>query len=124
MRLNFLLILGIFFFAACAPTLTPSDSGVEGAVTIGPVCPVVQVGKPCPDKPYQAELSVLSSSSRTEVLQLRTDADGLFHQALAPGDYILQPLSPGMMPHASDIPFVVQPHVFTRIDVIYDSGIR
>ena len=124
MRLIFLLIFSIFFFAACAPTLTPSDSGVDGAVTIGPMCPVVQVGNPCPNKPYQAEISVLSSSGRTEVLQLRTNADGLFHQVLAPGVYILHPLSPGAMPHSADIPFVVQPHSFTHVEVIYDSGIR
>ena len=45
-------------FLACkseeeAPPLT---SGIEGQVLIGPMCPVVQAGTPCPDKPYQATI--------------------------------------------------------------------
>jgi hypothetical protein len=124
MNIRNFLSLVLLFFTACTPPLTPSDSGVEGRVTIGPTCPVVQVGNPCPDRPYQATLTVLSSSSRAKVIQIQTDTNGVFHGALPPGEYILHPESPGVMPHAAEIPFVVTPHQYTHVDVTYDSGIR
>jgi hypothetical protein len=93
-------------------------------VTIGPMCPVVQVGRPCPDKPYQANLTVLLSTDRSTVLRFQTDSNGNYRTFLAPGEYILMPESPGLMPHAAEIPFIVHAHQFTRVDVVYDSGIR
>jgi hypothetical protein len=122
MRLIILLTSIFIFSIACAPALPPPDSGVEGSVTIGPMCPVVQIGKPCPNKPYQAVLSIRSSTGW--VLKLQTDSQGSFHEALGPGEYVLHPESAGVMPHAADIPFTVRSHQFTRLDVIYDSGIR
>jgi hypothetical protein len=84
----------------------------------------VQINNPCPDKPYQATLTVLTADFQREVLHFQTDADGNFHVTLAPGQYILHPESPSVMPRASDIPFAVVAHQFTRVDVVYDSGIR
>lgn len=116
----------LLFVAACTPLLAPiqTDSGIVGQVTLGPTCPVVQIGNPCPDKPYQATLTVLTSLSRSRVVQFQTDSNGIFRTALAPGEYILHPESPGVMPHAAEVPFVVYEHQFTRLDVTYDSGIR
>jgi hypothetical protein len=88
------------------------------------MCPVVQIGHPCPDKPYQATLTVLLFTDRSTVLRFQTDSNGNFRSFLAPGEYILKPESPGVMPHAAEIPFVVYAHQFTRVDVAYDSGIR
>ena len=118
--------LFLLLTAACSPLLAASatDSGIMGRVTIGPVCPVVQVGNPCPDKPYQATLTVLASPSRSKVLQFQTDSNGVFQITLGPGEYILHPESPGVMPYAREVPFVVREHQFTRLDVSYDSGIR
>ncbi len=113
--------------AACSPLSVPAptDSGIEGLVTIGPMCPVMQVGVPCPDKPYQATLSVLTSDGQHQVSQFVTDPNGYFQADLAPGKYILHPESPmSGMPHARDIPFIVEAHLFTQLDVAYDSGIR
>ena len=124
MNIKYILPIVLLFFTACTPVLAPSDSGVEGRVTIGPTCPVEQVGNPCPDKPYQATLTVLTSSSNVKVIQIRSDSNGIFHADLAPGDYILRPESPGVMPHAAETPFVVMPHQFTYMDITYDSGIR
>jgi hypothetical protein len=124
MRLKILLLLFFLLYTACVPPATPTDSGIEGSVTIGPLCPVMQIGNPCPDKPYQATLTVLSSTGSSKVLQLQTATDGIYRVSLAPGKYILHPESPGVMPHAADIPFIVKPHEFTHLDVTYDSGIR
>jgi len=113
-----------FLLAACGPSSTPnSTSGVEGHVTVGPTCPVVQIDNPCPDKPYQATLSILDKRGKN-ILKFQTDANGYYHTQLAPGDYILRPESPGVMPHAPEQPFTVSPDEFTTVDVVYDSGIR
>jgi hypothetical protein len=122
MRLKLLFSLFALLFAACAPT--PIDSGIEGHVTIGPICPVMQAGNPCPDQPYQATLTVLTSISKHKVIQFESDSNGYFRVALSPGEYILHPESPNVMPRAADVPFTVEAHQFTRVDVAYDSGIR
>ena len=126
MRLKSLFLFAILILGACSPLVTPipTDSGIAGRVTIGPTCPVQQINNTCPDKAYQATLTVLASDGRDKVIQFQTDVNGYFQVALAPGQYILHPESPDVMPHAADIPFVVNAHQFTRVDVVYDSGIR
>jgi hypothetical protein len=114
----------ILLLAACLPSPAPADSGVEGQVTVGPMCPVMEIGNPCPDQPYQATLTILTTTSRHKVLRFQTDQNGFFRVALAPGAYILQPESPNVMPYASEMAFTVQAHEFTRLEVVYDSGIR
>lgn len=96
-----LAVLLLIFMPACAGiTLTPTDSGLEGQVFIGPMCPVVQVGQECPDQPYQATLTVLTTYGK-EVVRFRTDPEGRFQVPLASGDYILRPDSPGILPRAA-----------------------
>ena len=107
--------------AGLAPT--PTDSGVEGQVFIGPMCPVVQEGQECPDQPYQADLFITSTGGRV-IKRFRTESDGTFHIPLAPGEYLLHPESPNVMPFAPDYSFSVLPGRFTEIIVTYDSGIR
>ena len=107
-----------------SPTPQPDiQSGIEGTVTIGPMCPVVRIDQPCPDEPYQAELTVLDTSGN-KVTSIQSDAEGKFRIVLAPGDYILHPESPGAMPYAGDIPITVEEGIFSTVDVVYDSGIR
>ena len=104
---------------------TPTDSGVTGKALVGPMCPVMREGEECPDQPYQATITVSSLKGR-KIVQFQTDEQGNFHVPLAPGEYILHPESPDSMPFpfADDQPFVVLPGEFTRIIVLYDSGIR
>lgn len=123
MRLKYLFILTFLFSTACAPKQVISNSGIEGNVTIGPTCPVIQANNPCPDEPYQAAITILNTNQQ-KVTQFQTDANGYFHVALAPGEYTLHPESPNVMPHANDIPFTVKAGEFTKVDVAYDSGIR
>jgi hypothetical protein len=117
------LLLLFSLLAACAPQ--PSTSGIRGEVSIGPMCPVIQEGVPCPDQPYQAELTVLTTAGR-RVLRFTTDEAGKFAVNLRPGDYILHAESPdgGSMPYAEDVPFTVHPDSFTVVNVFFDSGIR
>ncbi len=123
MRNHIIFLLFVLLLTACLPTPQPSDSGIEGAVTIGPMCPVMQANKPCPDRPYQAVLTVMTTNGK-KVTQFQTNENGLFRIELGPGDYVLHPESPNELPFAVDIPFTVYEHQFTRLEISYDSGIR
>lgn len=116
-------LLFVLLLTSCLQTPQPSDSGIEGSVTIGPICPVIQVNVPCPDQPYQAKLTVLTTTGK-KVVQFQTDEQGRFRINLASGDYILHPESPNSLPYAADIPFTVNEHKFTLLKISYDSGIR
>ncbi len=127
MRLKLLFTIFAMLLTACVPVsmpVTPADSGIYGQVTVGPTCPVQQINNPCPDKPYQATLTVLTATDHSKVLQFQTDADGNFRLALPPGDYILHPESPNFLPRGRDESFTVPPHQFVQVNVSYDSGIR
>jgi hypothetical protein len=119
-------LLAVCVLAACSTTPTPDgSSGIYGQVSIGPMCPVVKIDEPCPDKPYQATLSVLTTSGDL-VTRFTTDTDGKFKVSLVPGEYILRPETPENMalPIAQEQPFNVISGQFTELNVSYDSGIR
>jgi hypothetical protein len=103
----------------------PHDSGLEGQVLIGPLCPVVQEGVPCPDEPYAAAIQIRNESGEV-VATVRSGDDGRFRVNLRPGQYDLVPLSPneGAPPHAAPVAVRVQPHAFAPVTISYDSGIR
>src|SRR3990172_4459790 len=124
MKSMFLFLFGlmILFLSTCSINPTPTDSGIEGQVLIGPMCPVVQAGQECPDQPYQAALTVNSLNGR-KIAQVQTDEQGRFKIPLAPGEYILHPESTNMLPFASEQTFIVEEGKFTQIIVNYDSGI-
>ncbi|HEX7540719.1 MAG TPA: carboxypeptidase-like regulatory domain-containing protein [Anaerolineales bacterium] len=117
-------ILSVALLSACDSTLTPvADTGVEGQAQLGPMCPVVRLDQPCPDRPYQATLTVLNPAGK-KIAQVQTDVNGLYRLALPLGDYIMHPESPNVMPHAQDQSFTVIAGQFTKLDIVYDSGIR
>jgi uncharacterized surface anchored protein len=83
----------------------------------------MQADVPCPDLPYQAELTIQTESGKI-VTQFQTDENGSFRVELAAGEYVLHPESPNGLPFAADIPFTVEAHQFTHLEISYDSGIR
>lgn len=123
MKLQFITGILILLLATCSAQPVSADSGIEGQVFIGPVCPVMQVGQECPDRPYQAALTVTNSNGR-EIAKIQTDAEGHFKIPLEPGEYILHPESPSVMPFAAEQTFKVELDKFTQVVVNYDSGIR
>ena len=123
MELKFITGILILLLATCSAQPASTASGVEGQVFIGPVCPVVQQGQECPDQPYQATL-VVNNLSGSEVTKVQTDTEGRFKISLEPGEYILHPESPNVMPFAGEQNFTVAAGRFTQIIVTYDSGIR
>jgi hypothetical protein len=88
------------------------------------MCPVVQEGVACPDRPLEAELDILDSYGRI-LTRSRSAADGTFRVPLEQGSYVLTPL-PGEsgLPFASPIPIEVLDGAWLSLDIHYDSGIR
>ncbi len=130
-RIIFPIFILVFLLSACAqvssylnPTPIPS-SGIEGYVTEGPMCPgpVAIGGSSCPNKPYQATISILGPDNQ-EIIRFETDPSGYFKISLMPGTYILHPESEMALPHAPDQTVVVTPDQFTQLSVIYDTGMR
>jgi hypothetical protein len=111
--------------AACATSAAPPESGVEGRVWVGPMCPVVQEGVPCPDQSLEAELEVTDSAGRV-VARTRSEPDGSYRIPLAEGTYLMTPLSPSEagLPFADPFPFEVAAGTWLSLDIHYDSGIR
>ncbi len=99
------------------------DSGIEGQALAGPVCPVERSDRPCPDRPYQAQVTVLDSQG-SEVTRFQTDAEGRFRVPLSPGTYRLRPESPGIRPRAGEQTVTVRTGQFTAVTIHYDTGIR
>jgi hypothetical protein len=126
-----ILSLLLLSLAACTPQgllsrSTPDslDSGIQGQVLIGPMCPVVRQGQECPDQPHQATLTVLDASGKKKIAQFETDTQGRFRVALKPGNYRLHSESPDVVPYAPEQTFTVSRGEYTQITVSYDSGIR
>jgi hypothetical protein len=99
-----------------------ATSGIEGRVTIRPVRPVERRGV-TNQQPFRARITVLDPAGR-EVGVVESDADGRFRLALPPGSYVLRPESPGAYPRASEQRVVVRRNDVTRVEVVYDSGMR
>ncbi len=100
----------------------PNESGIAGQVSIRPVRPHETIGVPNVT-PYQAKLAVFDQSGG-QVATVETDPDGNFRIALPPGKYVLRPESPALYPRAAEQTVIVSPKSFTRVRVVYDSGIR
>ncbi len=103
-----------------------TSSGVGGAVTAGPVCPVVRPGESgCDDRPVGDAVLVVSDAGGAQVARFTTDGSGLFRIALAPDSYTLEPQPrAGLLGTARPEPFTVAPGRLTLLPVSYDTGIR
>ena len=124
MNMKFFVGVLILVLATCSIyNPTPRGSGIEGQVSIGPVCPVAQQGQECPDQPYQATLTV-SNLNGVVIAQVKSDAQGHFRVPLVPGEYSLHPESLDGVAFAGDQSFVVETGGYTQLTVNYDSGIR
>jgi len=118
-------LLSLGLLGACGPKDVPSGTGVRGTVLIGPMCPVIQMGTDCPDRPFAADLEVTLTGGRV-VARSRSDFSGKFEIPLAAGEYVLVavPPNPGSPPSGPSLPFSVIEGQWTTLTVSYDSGIR
>jgi hypothetical protein len=105
--------------------LPATTTGIRGVVTIGPMCPVIQKGVPCPDQPFSAKI-VIEDGDGLQVDSVYSDDAGEFEVALEPGAYVLVPQSPneGGPPYAGEIEVTVMEGALANVLIQYDSGIR
>ena len=57
---KFLFLVGvmILILSTCSIDAAPAESGIDGQVQIGQMCPVVQEVERCPHQPYQAGVMI------------------------------------------------------------------
>ncbi|MFQ5769300.1 MAG: hypothetical protein ACE5HX_02105 [bacterium] len=125
---KFLLIIGfILVFMSCddigESILT--ESGIEGKVVRGPMCPVVREGESCPDQPFSALFHVFDEQE-TQVAEFQSNEEGYFLIRLSPGQYTIIPdeSAPIIQPISQRKNVVVDGNRFTQVTLIFDTGIR
>ena len=97
--------------------------GIEGLVLLGPQCPVQRLEDPCPDVPYEADIEIRAPSGAL-VGRVRSGTDGRFRAGLAPGRYVLDPVSGDPFPVATEQVVDVEVGVYAEVVVPFDTGIR
>lgn len=122
-------VAGILLVAGCGdagPTTT--DSGVTGAVRLGPTCPVESVGEPCDDRPAAGVTVTVSLqvpgdayAAGSVVARTTTDAEGTYRVAVEPGEYVVT-ADAGMSCELMDAR--VADGAYARVDIPCDTGIR
>ncbi len=126
--LAIMLSLGVLAAACGTPasdgdTFSPLPNNVHGTVLMGPMCPVEQVGSPCPDRPIQARVRITFPDGMRTVLD--TDARGRFDVTLGPGSYTIE--ATGLDAGRSSKPTTFEVPAgegVTNVTVTVDSGIR
>jgi hypothetical protein len=119
------------FIGRCTPT---TDSGIQGTVTLGPICPVQSDVLPCPDRPYEGATIIFYNAlvacpalTCGEVTRTMTDSSGRYRVALQPGTYTVvpQPAGSGRFPvPPGPVTVSVAAGVYVTVDFAYDTGIR
>ncbi len=107
-------------------SVAQGGSGIEGRVVIGPECPVVEETRPCPDRPYRAELTIRRAHVGDVVAIVASDAEGLFRVELPPGWYVVDPGVPRLVtePRAEPVALEVEVGRYAQVVVRFDSGVR
>ena len=104
---------------------------VSGHVTIGPLCPVEQVGVPCAND-VQSEMYTVYTSRQAVIYyddgvrvreQSALDKKGNYKIALGPGNYFAQIQPAGIGPGEKK-PFTVVSFETTTVDFDIDTGMR
>jgi|GEM_PF-3190158 len=107
--------------------ILPFDSGVEGVVTLGPVCPVMREGDTtCADKPYVTDIQVIAigSPKSSPLATITSDQEGKYKIMLPPGEYALQPVSGAVFPRCETKNISIEPAKIIEANLTCDSGIR
>lgn len=120
---------GYFIFQKQTTQLSPGEvstltSGITGIVELGPI----QLGycrnnEPC-TKPYQATIIVKTADGSKEITKFTSDANGKFSVKLAPGTYLLEPISKSILPQGKPQTVKVESNKFTEVIIRYNTGIR
>lgn len=121
-------ILSALVMLASCGNQTPSskvDSGVRGVVVSGPQCPVETIESPCPDLPVSGIVVSVSAPDGSTTAKTRTDAEGRFDAAVAPGEYVVQPVvESGGVAFSKPVQVTVSDGRFVEVTLQVDTGIR
>ncbi len=104
----------------------PASAGIEGLVTIGPVCPVVRSDQEeeCADRPHQTVLRITNKIGNLIKL-IPVGSDGKFAIKVPAGEYVIGPGDTnGSWPYASLQYVQVQAGKISSVEIKFDSGIR
>lgn len=113
------------------PTSTSAQQGtgtLQGNMTIGPICPVEQVGHPCNPTPqmYAAHQVFVYNSSQTKLITTLTpDASGNFSATLPSGSYLVDVQHQGIgAVTGAPVMVAVVAGKTAHISINIDTGIR
>jgi len=104
---------------------TARKSGIEIETVLGPLTPPQSSQQLDVVQPYSATLRIVSVEPRFEI-EVTTDAQGRYRSELPPGQYTIAPKKSGFGPPRPPRPqnLTVQTGTFTKIRLVYDSGVR
>ena len=99
--------------------------GVNGFIHIGPVCPVVQVGREdeCADKPLATAIGIYYSNNQL-YKAISSGVNGKFTTELTPGAWIIRPQVTAIFPRCEEKTINIATNGYIDIDISCDSGIR
>lgn len=101
-----------------------SISGIKGAVTIGPACPVQRVeDKNCDDKPFQASF-VIKDKKEDVLKRFESSQDGNFSVEVSPGNYVIYVDYGNSLSQSKPEYVTVEERKFTDVIIRVDSGVR
>ena len=118
-------VIFVFSILAACGYAVPEGQGIRGVVLLGPNCPVVQEGVPCPDTPYATDLVVTRPDGTNVIREFSSDANGEFEVGLPIGTYAIRSPNPGVLPYCTtNEPVTVEAGAMTEVKVLCDTGIR
>lgn len=102
------------------------QSGIQGVISAGPLCPVVTdtTAFKCAVEPALQATVVVADGNGKEVTRFSSDSQGEFTVALSPGTYILEPIPLADHPSAKPKTIVVSQDQMSVLSLGYDTGIR
>lgn len=109
------------------PPVSVATGQVQGTVLAGPACPVMNVDKPCPDKPIATTLALYDTRQGVFVKTIQSAKDGTFTDTLPEGNYRLEHYEAAdtpPLPRISPTEFSVIAGQTTQVTVHADTGIR
>jgi hypothetical protein len=109
--------------AACGGSAGASASGIRGVALLGPQCPVVQQGSPCPDTPFEGTVAVTTLSGRL-VGTTRSGADGRFEIRVDPGTYLVSAIDLQGINFSKPVTVEVTAGDMSEATVLVDTGLR
>lgn len=116
-------------FAKCPPvgsSILPYTSGVQGTVTIGPICPVMKnpPSTACADAPYATTIVVYKTGSDLVFTTTVSTTTGAFKVTLPPGTYSIKAGGTKLLPRCAAVTTNVSPNTFAKVAISCDTGIR